>query len=1025
MRERIRLLLIVPILLLAVTARAGADQRHFEDAALRAIQFVDDKEGWAAGDDGVIWHTLDGGQSWARQPTGVRASLRSICFLNSEVGWVAGREELPGGTSAGVLLFTRDGGLKWQRLLHGALPGLNHVSFIDNANGFLLGDGCNQLPSGVFRTNDGGRSWEPVPGPRTTTWLSGTFAQGASGMLGGAWARLGKLRGDRLSAIDDVDRSDARDIQGVAATPELGLAVARGGMVLTSVSGGAKWGFGRLNLPTEVLGALDLHAVCAVGKKFWSVGRPGSVVLHSDDGGQSWRLQKTGCPLPLYGLCFFNDRRGWAVGEAGTILATQDGGATWSVQRHAGKRAAALVVHARAEDLPLDTLARLGGADGYLTAALRAITPDPHSAAPACALESMRYAAAARLAGGLTGESLWTFSLPQYLDGATREQVMAYWNRRLAEQAPQELLRQLVLALRIWRPSIVIGDQPDSRTAVRSLVAEALDEAVRQAGDPKAFPEQLEQLGLQAWSASKLYALADGVAATVVHDNEELLDALEGTPRDQAATAGYILSDTPVLAPRQRGLRLVRSQVNDAEGQRDLMHGITAKMGEARRAMAPAALDADLVKALREKKQLLALVETLDDGAALQARLVPALAKLPDDHAALAIATVARQYQRRGRWDLAHDTYALLVERYPAHPLSAVAYRWLIRHDTSSEVRRRYELKQFVARGKVELNVTPGTGKPGDGVKPATAAGPGGPLQQANLTDQLARPAYQNSLECGKKLAGFGALAASEPATQFCLQAARRGVGDGAAATGWFGKFKGYVTQGPWHDAAQAELWLANINPQVPRKLARCRLTDRRPYLDGEFDDPCWQDVKPLVLTNAVGDTAKEYTTEALFAYDQEFFYIAVRCKHPHGKQVAPARSRPRDADVEPYDRVNLLLDLDRDYATYFHLQIDQRGCVREDCWGELSWNPKWYVAVKSTEDAWQVEAAIPLGELTSQRVAVNSAWAFNLVRVIPGQGVQSWSQPADVRPRPEGMSLLLFQQDAARAPAQPMSKAP
>ncbi len=409
---------------------------------------------------------------------------------------------------------------------------------------------------------------------------------------------------------------------------------------------------------------------------------------------------------------------------------------------------------------------------------------------------------------------------------------------------------------------------------------------------------------------------------------------------------------------------------------------------------------------------MLALAERLDDPAALQTRLLPVLGKLSDDHAALALSTVAAQYQRRGRWDLAHETYALLVDRYPAHPLSAAAYRWLIRHDSSSEVRRRYELKQFVARTKFDLSAN---GKPGDHAKPAVATGPGGPVQHAHLTDPLARAAYQNTLECGKRLAGFGPLEASDPSTQFCLQAARRGMGDLAGATGWCNKFQGYVKQGPWHDAAQAELWLAGLAP-VPRKLARCRLTDRRPYLDGDFDDPCWQNVKPLVLDNAVGDTARDYPTQALFAYDQEFLYIAVKCKHPRGKQLAPVKPRQRNANVAPYDRISLLLDLDRDYATYFHLQIDQRGCVREDCWGELNWNPHWFVVVKSADDGWQVEAAIPLGELTGQRLALNTAWAFNLVRIVPGQGVQSWSQPADVRPRPEGMSLLLFQQDAERA---------
>jgi photosystem II stability/assembly factor-like uncharacterized protein len=1023
MRGWIRLLPFV-IALLTSANRASADHRHVGDATLRAVQFIDEKEGWAAGDEGVIWHTLDGGQSWARQPTGVRASLRSVCFLNGDVGWVAGREELPHGGCAGVLLFTRDGGLNWQRLLAGALPGLNQVRFVDAANGFLLGDGTDQLPSGLFRTNDGGRTWEPVPGPRTMTWFAGAFADGKEGILAGAWARLGKLRADKFSVADDLERTDGRDIHGVHALSQQVIAVAQGGMVLTSVSGGARWGFASLKLPTDVLSCLDFNAVTGDGKNIWIVGRPGSVVLHSGDGGQTWRLQKTGSTLPLHGACFWGDRRGWAVGEAGIILATSDGGNTWQLQRKGGERAAVLVVQANAEDLPLDALVRLGAADGYLTAALRVVAPDPASAAPSCALEPMCYAAAARQAGGLSAETLWSFSLPQYCAAATREQVLDYWNRRHAQQAPHELLRQLVLALRIWRPGVVIGDHPQDRRAAGSLVAEALQEAVRQAADASAFPEQIETLGLAAWQVGKVYALCDPAGATVVHDNDEILDALQTTPRDHAAWAATLLPGGLGTLPRQRGYRLLQTQINEAGAPVDLMHGLPAKPAEARRTMEPAEMDADLAKALREKRQLLLLADSLEDPSALEARLLSTLAKLPEDHAVLAVSDIAGQYLRRGRWDLAHKSYALLVERYPAHPLAAPAYRWLIRHDGSSEVRRRYELKHFVLESKAALKQASGKADPSTGIQPTLANG--GKVEPAALTSHIESRAWsQSSLDFGKRLAGFGPRYAADPSTVFCLQAARRSLGDGTGPAEWYGKFHGYVKDGPWHEAAHAELWLAGRTPQMPRKVARCRLTDVRPYLDGELDDPCWQGVKPLLLDNAAGDTASEYPTRALFAYDQEFLYIALQCKHPRGKQVAPVTSRPRDADVEPYDRVSILFDLDRDYATYFHLQIDQRGCVREDCWGELGWNPRWFVAIKSTEECWQVEAAIPLGELAGDRIALNTAWAFNVARIIPGRGVQSWSQPADVHPRPEGMTLLLFQQDADRAAAPPMPKVP
>ena len=178
MRKILLPLALVVALVMTGSARA-ADLRFFEDATLRAVQFVDFKEGWAVGDEGLVWHTIDGGQSWERQATGTRASLKDVHFLNPFLGWIAGREELPQGQgSVGVLLFTRDGGLSWQKILPNAMPGLNRVRFTDARTGFVFGDGSDQFPTGVFHTKDGGRTWEPIPGPRSSSWFAGSFQIG-------------------------------------------------------------------------------------------------------------------------------------------------------------------------------------------------------------------------------------------------------------------------------------------------------------------------------------------------------------------------------------------------------------------------------------------------------------------------------------------------------------------------------------------------------------------------------------------------------------------------------------------------------------------------------------------------------------------------------------------------------------------------------------------------------------------------------------------------------------------------------
>jgi photosystem II stability/assembly factor-like uncharacterized protein len=1041
---------------LAPAARA-VDLRPFDDAALHAVQFLDRNEGWAVGDEGVVWHTIDGGKTWERQPSGVRASLRALHFVNPYTGWVVGRDELAhGGGSAGVLLYTKDGGLKWQRVTLNTMPGLHRVWFdATGKTGFVAGDGSEEYPTGLFRTDDGGGTWQPVPGPRCPGWLAADFQDGGNGALAGAWNRLAIVRQGKVFPAD-VDALGGRNLRDLRLAGKRGVAVGQGGLVLISEeTGGQRWGYADLKLPADVRAALDFHGVACAGQHVWVVGRPGSVVLHSGDGGYQWETLRTGQALPLNGVCFQDASHGWAVGEFGTILGTTDGGKSWKVQRRGGQRAAALFVHARATGLPADTVALLGGEDGYLTTTLRVVGADPTSAEFGRAPEPQRLAAAMRHVGGAAGEMLWQFPLPQHLIRADKADLLRSWDRLHGDgRATQQLLRQMVLALRIWRPAVVVTDHPDvqvTHCAAEALVAEALHEAFQRAADARNFPEQIEQLGLEPWQASKLYGCWDRKKdAHVTLDLTEPKARLEATAQDYAAPAVGLLSDVPLMLPRQRWYRLLADQLKGAAEHPGLMDGIVlAPGGAGRRQLAEVKeLRPEVKRAIQTCRNLRTLAETpagsLTDPNKLLAQIGPSLEELPDQQAAPVAFAIASQYARAGQWTLAREAFLLMVDRYPAHPLSADAYRWLLRHGCSSEARRRHELGQFVVLTQVEFrgvesgkqSATPPTGAPG---KPAggityQVKEPDGAVE-VRRTRQLqvlsssaeARQWYQSGLAIESRLRAFGRLYATDPSIQFCLQSARRNLGDFETARQWYADFATTHPDGPWRQAALAELWLVNRSGQPPRPVAYCRETMSRPYLDGELDDACWEAAKSVVLTqtSAVGREPldandakaterflKDYATSARLCFDKDFLYLAVQCRHPADRYVEPVKVRPRDADVRPYDRVSLLLDLDRDYGTAFQLQIDQRGCVCDDCWGELSWNPRWFVAIKSDPSGWQAEAAIPLAELTGDTVTAGRAWACNLVRVLPGRGIQAMAGPADVLPRPEGMGLLLFLQE-------------
>jgi len=71
----------------------------------------------------------------------------------------------------------------------------------------------------------------------------------------------------------------------------------------------------------------------SAGKRIVAVGDHGTVLL-SDDDGRTWR-QAHDVPtrLMLTSVCFTDDMRGWAAGHWGVVLHTEDGGDSWKLLR--------------------------------------------------------------------------------------------------------------------------------------------------------------------------------------------------------------------------------------------------------------------------------------------------------------------------------------------------------------------------------------------------------------------------------------------------------------------------------------------------------------------------------------------------------------------------------------------------------------------------------------------------------------------------------------------------------------------
>jgi photosystem II stability/assembly factor-like uncharacterized protein len=975
------------VLLLAAPVFA-APPVCLEDAPLRAVWFADAREGWAAGDHGVVWHTIDGGQTWEIQRTGTRASLRAVHFLSPYTGFAVGRVELPHDAgSHGVVLRTEDGGANWKELTSSTLPGLNAVRFADENRGVVFGDGTDGFPTGAFSTTDGGKSWSAITGPRAGSWTSAAMTNATSGIVGGMWGKLMLVRDGKLTA-PELDPLGNRAVRGIVTDGTRAVAVADGGRILTSANSGAKWGFANLPVAQAAADAFDFRCVASAGNHVWAAGRPGSVVFHSSDFGKTWETQKTGHPVPLNSICMADAQTGWAVGELGTILGTANGGKTWSVLKCGGQKSAVMFAHATAKSSPLGVVGTVGGTDGYLAVSLAFTGSDPATADPKRAADEFRMQAAVRGIGGATAESDTGLS-------------------------PENFLRSAVLALRTWRPDVVVTDAFPAAGVEKEVLA-AMHEAFKQAADPTKFPEQIEALGLQVHAPKKLYAMStDAPDATVKYDLTLFAAALTDSPRDAAEPFASLVPGC-VSAERQC-FRLLSHRLKGSENHAfltdglDLPEGGTARRKKADPSPAVALLLGDREKAGKLRRQLELMVQMPGDPEKALVHAARSVSEMPDDMAARTAVALGKRFAEEGKWTAAREMYSLVAEKYPAHAESAEAFRWLARFYSSSEVRRRIELGQLVIFQKAAFEPAGSTD-----VKQATHLEPSLAKQVYRFSSpEAARQWNQACLDLEPKLAAFGAAYARDPATNLCLLAARRQLGlyGDAAKSAQILARNASTGSDPWRECASAEVWLGN--PQQsgvrPKPLALAVNAAAKPFLDGKLDDACWKNFNAQPLTDSAGTTAKAYPTDARFAFDDKFLYVAVRCGHPDGKQVIKADKRRYDDDLRGHDRVDILLDLDRDYQTFYRLQVDHRGCVAEDCWGDKTWNPKWFVAVEPTPTGWTAEIAIPLTELTGTAPTPGVTWAANVVRVLPGEGVQSWSGPASDTPRPEGFGLLQF----------------
>ncbi|MFY9689635.1 MAG: YCF48-related protein [Candidatus Acidiferrales bacterium] len=232
---------------------------------------------WVCGADELIANSTDGGKTWKVQHlvTG-GAVLLAIGTAGDGILYAAG--------TGGVLLFTKNGGASWTRTSVPA-PVIYAASFSDDQHGLI------QTPHTVYRTSDGGVSWQPI-----------TIDLSSPDLKGFRWVRT-------LVALDPNH---------MIVVMSEGNAPYYADKLLVTKDGGGTWK--ALDIPST-----GLASVSAYHGEYWAAGgeviekdKPGGgynvpLVMHSPDG-EAWTHLTKWAPKQFSACnsqtCLFGDGSG-------------------------------------------------------------------------------------------------------------------------------------------------------------------------------------------------------------------------------------------------------------------------------------------------------------------------------------------------------------------------------------------------------------------------------------------------------------------------------------------------------------------------------------------------------------------------------------------------------------------------------------------------------------------------------------------------------------------------------------------
>jgi len=409
---------------------------------------------------------------------------------------------------------------------------------------------------------------------------------------------------------------------------------------------------------------------------------------------------------------------------------------------------------------------------------------------------------------------------------------------------------------------------------------------------------------------------------------------------------------------------------------------------------------------------------------------------MDSDVAGVWLMQLAERYLVAGKLELAAGSAELLVQRFSDHAFSPAALAWLAHYYGSDEFgqvefSKRIESGQIRADGSIalaggsdnEFETAPQAVQSAGGVSQLVwtpiNAQPKDKSSKTNVelatndeaVDDLAiENARQTFFDQRHQRAGLllkqlsrrdPELVASPQFKMMDAHLARQISGKITNGGRWKNLAKRTRQNQELSIGAQRELILGGFETAGTESLTAltCKVAPTRPMLDGKLHEAIWQSSIHTnnLISSSVYSGGRKLTTKPDFimlAHDEAFLYVGINCQKIKGNFYDTRKeARKRDANLGQRDRVELLIDVDRDYRSAFKFVVDHRGWVNESCAGSVGWDPQWYVSQSEDATSWTIEAAIPLSGISNREIDSKTTWAIQTSRRMFSSG-NLWEDP-------------------------------